>query len=117
MKGGTYTPQQIVDQINKAVSDAVTNMKKTLAAGAIDSWLKDLLTFITQKLKNDPMSNWDADSPKVLRVAKDMGTIAAILAGDGPQVSKNMLQAAFAACKTHAVCPTPGPGSGAWCDF
>lgn len=106
---------QITNEIIKAVKDAAAAAGKTTESVAMADWRSVLQPAIYAKLMKN--GNWAQDGATVLSVAGDMGTIAALLAGTGPEAGGNQLRAAFAATKTHTTCSAGGIGGGDWCTF
>jgi hypothetical protein len=90
---------------------------KTGNAAALTEWRGLLLTAVYTKLQQG--GDWENDGAQVLKVAKDMGTIAGLLAGSKPEAGVNQLKSAYAATKAHETCTaaSSGVGGGAWCPF
>jgi hypothetical protein len=108
------TAEQIVSQIVKALTEAITNAGLSLSVGALDEWQPKLLQSVKDNLKAGGL--WTPIAQKnVLRVAADMGRIAVILSADDAEVTKSRVHAAFRAAQFHKTCP--GAGGGAWCNF
>lgn len=105
----------ITDEITKAVRNAAKKAGKTLDAVALADWRRPLQRAVYKQLLNG--GNWSADRTKVLTVAADMGTIAALLSGRHRRAGENQLRAAFTATKSHATCSSGGVGGGDWCTF
>ncbi len=109
---------QITNLIVKEVRDGLDGVDhKTANPGALAEWRGLLQSAVHGRLQAG--GNWSTDGANVLAVARDMGTIAGLLAGGNPEAGKNQLKSAFAATKTHVTC-TAGPGGiggGAWCTF
>src|SRR5262249_37035368 len=111
----SITPNQIVQEIVDALTKSITDAGLMLSVGALDEWRAKLLVSVTKNLNKGAV--WTPLARQnVLRVAKDMGTIAVILSAADSEVTKNRVHAAFRAAKFHKSCPGTA-GSGAWCDF
>lgn len=107
--------QAIVREIVAVMMLRVADAGKVFSTGALDEWQAALLKHVTEQLKH---GNWENDRPTVLAVARDMATIAVILAYKG-DVDKTRVDAAFAAIKAHRRCPPRGTSKvplGCWCD-
>jgi hypothetical protein len=106
----------ITNWILKEVRDGLDGVNhKTANPGALAEWRGLLQAAVYAHLKAG--GDWNKDGAKVLVVARDMGTIAGLLAGGNTEAGQNQLKAAFAATKTHTTCTGSGIGGGAWCTF
>lgn len=105
----------ITSEIVRTVSASVRNAGKTPNAAALANWRSPLQKAVYSRLVQG--GNWSADRTKVLKVATDMGTIAALLSGKNKSAGKNQLQGAFTAAKSHVTCSSGGVGGGDWCTF
>lgn len=106
----------ITNTIIKEVKDGLYGVNhKTANPGALAEWRGLLQSAVYAHLKAG--GSWSKDGANVLAVARDMGTIAGLLAGGNGEAGKNQLKAAFAATKAHSTCTGSGVGGGAWCTF
>ena len=115
------TPDVIVKLIVDKLTQTVKRSGKKFSDKALAEWTRKLKTSVRQAQAEG--SKWSLAEKNVLRVARDMGRIAVILAAKNPKITKAQVNGAFAACKDHAVCPSPaygyapGMGSCALLDF
>lgn len=107
---------QLILKEVKAGLDGVNH--KTGNAAALTEWRGLLLPAVYARLQQ-PGADWNVEGPNVLKVARDMGTIAGLLAGSNSEAGVNQLKGAFAASKAHTTCAgaSGGVGGGAWCSF
>ena len=108
------TADEIVDRIVKDMTAVLKRRNKAFSKGALDEWRPKLHTSVKASLADK--ANWAQSRAKVLRVAKDMARIAALISSSKPKVDKAQVHASFRAVKEHVECPGLG-GSGRWCDF
>ena len=108
------TAQEIVDRIVKEMTAVLKGRKKQFSSGATGEWETKLLGTVGTTLSAG--RSWPKDRPKVLKVAKDMARIAAMLSDKKTKVDKPQVHAAFRAVKEHVLCPGV-VASGRWCDF
>ncbi len=107
--------EAIVREIVAVMTLRLADLGKVFVEGALDDWRAQLLISVDHQSKN---GNWENDRPTVLAVARDMASIAAMLAFKG-DVDKIRVDAAFQAVRAHRRCPPRGPSGfvlGCWCD-
>ena len=105
----------ICDLILYEIKAAVEAAGKTLTADALDEFAPALCGGVEKRLLDG--GDWAADQVHVLAAARQMGTIAAILAGSSPQVAKAQVHVAFFAVQMGSTVCSSTSGSGSWCDF
>ena len=108
------TAEEIVDRIVTDMTAVLNRKNKAFSKGALDEWRPKLTTSVKANLAKG--ANWAQARAKVLRVAKDMARIAALISSSKPKVDKAQVHASFRAVKEHVECPG-SKGSGRWCDF
>ena len=108
------TPPAIVARIVKEMTAVLRRRNKKFSSGATDEFKEKLLDSVGAVVRSG--RSWPKDRPKVLRVAKDMARIAAMLSARKSKVDKPQVHAAFRAVKAHVLCPGDA-GSGRWCPF